>query len=107
RTTVVAKPDPVTATLALLHRAEVQSHAATVQRNREWRHNLVERAYEEADNRDWCEELDDLMDELGLPRRTRDYEVTVDANVSLHLTVSGTSEEDAAESVDVEDIRDA
>jgi len=55
------------AMVALLEQA--RAHAATVQTHSQWVDNLVEGAHSEANDREWCEEFDDFMDRMGLPRK--------------------------------------
>ncbi len=67
-----------------------------------WKVRLVEVAHEEADNRDWCSDFDDLMDQLGLPRRVREYDLDVHFCGVLSLTVSAVSEDEASSRVDAD-----
>lgn len=48
---------------------------------------------EKANDHDWCSEYDDFADEWDLPRRSREYEVT------MTVTVTAQSEEEAEERV--------
>jgi hypothetical protein len=60
---------------------------------------IGERLIQEANDRDWCQTYDDIVDELNekltfeLPLRERDFTVT--ALVELRLAVTATSEEHA------------
>lgn len=65
---------------------------------------LVEAAHEEANYRDWCGEFDDFMENNGLPRRSRDYEVTVEVPVTVTVTVTARSSDDAEEMVTRDDV---
>lgn len=100
--TVRTAADPVTLMLvraladeAIRRRDDRDSHEA-------WKARLVVVAHEEADNRDWCSDFDDLMDDLGLPRRVRDYDLEVRFCGVLSVTVSASCEDDASSQVDAE-----
>lgn len=54
---------------------------------------IVEVAHREANERDWCSEFDDILDDLGLPPRPRRWEVLVTVRQTLYI--EATSEEDA------------
>lgn len=64
---------------------------------------IGERLIEEADRRGWCSEFDEIVDELNgslfvdLPRRVRDFSVDVRVEVSLGVTVTATTEDEARE----------
>lgn len=57
---------------------------------------LGEALLQEAIDRDWCYEYDEFADEWDLPKRTREYEVTITVRVRAQ------SEEDAEEMVQSE-----
>lgn len=75
--------------------------------HRAWIDQLVCAAHEAADDRDWCSDFDDLMDGLGLPRRTRDYDVRVRFTASVLVNVTATSIDDATEQITTDDVRQA
>jgi hypothetical protein len=56
-----------------------------------------DRAGRIADHADYCEEYDRMAEALNGPRRSREYEVTleVSVNVRIYLTTSGEGNEDA------------
>lgn len=72
-----------------------------------------EKAGEVADEENFCDEYDRLAEQMGGPRRTRDWDVEVDVTVTVRVlvTVSATDEDDAAEiaaeEVDLERVIDA
>lgn len=78
---------------AVLRRSDRDDHEA-------WKARLVEVAHDEANARDWCSDFDDLLDRLDLPRRVRDYTLDVHFCGVLSVTISATSEDDAADQVD-------
>ncbi len=67
---------------------------------------IGERLIEEAESRGWCSEFDEIVDELNgslhvdLPRRVRDYEVTVPITVSILVTVTARDEDEARENAE-------
>lgn len=69
----------------------------TLARRDSWVDDLVEKAHEEADNRGWCDEFDDFMENVGLPRRSKEYTVEVDVTVRVSVSVTATTEEEALE----------
>lgn len=54
---------------------------------------IVEVAHREANERDWCSEFDEILDELGLPPREQTWEVEVVYTHRIKVTAAG---EDAA-----------
>lgn len=65
----------------------------------EWKQRLTDSAHAEAADREWCQDFDDFMENVGLDRRERTYvcHVTVAANVTL--CVSASSPEEAQDSI--------
>lgn len=63
---------------------------------------IVERAHEEANERDWCSDYDDIIEELGLPSRQRSYTVETVVNLSIQVSVPVTAKnaDDAVDRVD-------
>lgn len=64
---------------------------------------IVERAHEEAESRGWCSEFDDVMEDLGLPRRRREYRVRTFVTFEVEVDIDGieaASEDDAINDVD-------
>lgn len=69
---------------------------------------IVEVAHEEANDRGWCSEFDDLLeDRLGLPRREREYSVRARYSGSVTVTVTASSEDEALGLVGSAEVRDA
>ena len=93
------------AMVALLEQA--RAHAATVQTHSQWVDNLVEGAHSEANDREWCEDFDDFMDRMGLPRRQREYSVRVEVTATLYFTRDGIDAEAAVDSITRDDVWDA
>lgn len=52
-----------------------------------------------ADRHDWCSVYDEMMAELGLPGREREYTVTIRVSYDQEVTVTARSEDEAQESV--------
>lgn len=80
-------PAALARTLAHL---QLKAGAATLRIDR-----LVEAAHEAADSHSWCSEFDDIMESVGLPRRTKTY--LFDITVHTTASVPATSEEEARE----------
>lgn len=97
-----AAEDARTVLAALL--AEAGAHAATSQRHQAWVDDLVAGAHAEAEARGWCGEFDEFMEDRGLPRRCRDYDLTVHVTATVHLTGRGTDLDDAADEVTTSDV---
>lgn len=68
-----------------------------------WRDRLIEETHERAEDHDYCSEFDDFMRGLGLPGRTRDYDVLV--SMTLTITKSAGTADDAMRDVEASDIR--
>lgn len=66
-----------------------------IQRWREWRDRLVEDAHQMANEKDLCGEFDDFMEEHGLPRRMKTFEVTVQFTGTIRFNVKASEEADA------------
>ena len=59
--------------------------------------NLVQAAHEQANEQGYCSQFDDFMEDNGLPRRSRSYELSVDVQLSnVWLTVDDATSEDNA-----------
>lgn len=67
--------------------------------------SLVDEAHALADRKGLCSDFDDFMDELGLPRRTRDYSVEVNVTVTVYVTAR--DEDDAREQVSSYEVYEA
>lgn len=74
-----------------------------------WRDELVSSAHQWADDNGLCSQFDDFMELHDLLRRSRMYDVVVDVVVRTQVTVtrSGTSGDDAEESVSVDEVAGA
>lgn len=70
----------------------------------EWRRRLTEAAHEEADERDWCPEFDDFMEQVGLERRSRTYTCEVAVSTTVTVCVEATSAESAQRKMDRETV---
>lgn len=97
---VIADAEPAMAPLVRALAREALMRRCDHAENEAWKARLVERAHEEADSRDWCSDFDDLLSELDLPRRSRDYELNVYFSGRVTVTVNDATEEGAAEQVD-------
>ena len=60
--------------------------------------------HSEADDRQWCGEFDDFMDRVGLPRRSREYDLEVEVSATVRVTLTATSEEEATDALTREDV---
>ena len=69
-----------------------------------WRDRLVSEAHSEADDRQWCGEFDDFMDRVGLPRRSREYDLEVEVSATVRVTLTATSEEEATDALTRENV---
>ncbi len=74
---------------------EARAHHATRSDHEAWRDQIVAEAHGEADDREWCGEFDDFMARVGLPRRSRDYDLEVEVSATVRITLSATSESEA------------
>lgn len=87
---------------------EVLAHRVTRREHEAWRERLVECAHQEADDREWCPDFDDFMADMGLPRRTRDYDLKVTLpEMTLYFTREGTDAENAGKDITRDDILEA
>jgi hypothetical protein len=87
------------AQLGVQLRAVIQDFQTTKAEHERWKERLTARLHEEADNRDYCSEFDDVMEELGLPRRRRPIEVTVTVTVELSVTRDARDDDEAVADV--------
>lgn len=84
----------------------VRESANTERANhREWVRRLNESACEWADENSLCSEFERFCEQWGLEGRERDFDVEVNVTVALTMTRSARSQEDADESVDLDDVR--
>lgn len=65
-----------------------------------WRGRLVDRLHEEANDRSYCSDFDDIMAELGLPRRKFDYDVSVEVTFSFTMSANAETPGDASDTVE-------
>lgn len=73
---------------------ELQRHRSQLQFERQKYEELGQALLEQAIAKDWCDEYDEFAEEWDLPKRTREYTVTVE------IPVKATSEEHAEELVE-------
>lgn len=66
----------------------------------EFKDLATEVLHREGDARRFCSEFDDIMEEIGLPRRKRTYKVRVHATVDVKIEVEASSEDDAQSEVE-------
>lgn len=71
---------------------DLHAELAAVER---WKEELTEDAHVIANEKDWCRDFDDFMENHGLKRRKHEYTVVVEARYSFTVDVSAESEEDA------------
>ena len=83
---------------------EARAHNCTRRDHEAWRDRLVSEAHSEADDRQWCGEFDDFMDRVGLPRRSRDYDLEVEVSATVRVTLTATSEDEAIDALTREDV---
>lgn len=83
---------------------ETRAHRCTRREHAEWVDRLVRIAHEEADDRGWCGEFDEVCDRIGIARRTRDYDLCVEVTATVRLTRSASSAEEAIDSLTREDV---
>ena len=83
---------------------EARAHNCTRRDHEAWRDRLVSEAHSEADDRQWCGEFDDFMDRVGLPRRSREYDLEVEVSATVRVTLTATSEEEATDALTREDV---
>lgn len=66
---------------------------------------LVSEAHQWANDNSLCETFDDFMDEQGLARRERDFQLRVEVCATVYLTCRAATLEDAVEAVDADEVR--
>ncbi|WP_043650828.1 hypothetical protein [Cellulosimicrobium cellulans] len=76
------------------------AHLATIREHRQWIDTLTADAHEHADDQQWCEQFDDFMDEHGLARRARDYELRVQVTATVYLSRNAVSLDAAIDALD-------
>ena len=93
--------------LGLQLRTTISEMQAIRQNHAQWIDRITRTLHEEADNRDYCSEFDDVMESMGLARRTKPYQVTISVTVELvwdgQARDSDHAEELASEWADVRD----
>ncbi|MEV8372995.1 hypothetical protein AB0P21_09675 [Kribbella sp. NPDC056861] len=90
-------------------RAERRARQQVVTDHEVWKSNVAERLHTEANDRNYCEDFDDIMAAIGLPRREYDYDVEVDVTTTTRVVVRarGTDVEDAMQNVEGSEVREA
>lgn len=85
------------------NRLEIVAHdlAEQVEKHEEWKDRAQTTLHEAANEHDLCPIFDDVMEQIGLERRIREYDVEVEVSLTVILTaVTATSEKAAHEVVD-------
>ena len=72
-----------------------------------WKANLTEAAHEYANDNSLCGVFDQFMIDHGLAPRTREYEVEVDVEFRVRITVEGVNGDAAAEAIDQDEVDEA
>lgn len=98
-------PVDLTAALAALTGA-LSEQTAAVERWQEWRHDLVEDMFEEAERHDLCSLYDEFCGRHDLPRRMTTQEVPVEVTARVYVTVECERGSDSCpgEMVELEDV---
>ena len=100
-----ASQPEIVAMTALLR--SIRNHEQTRREHQEKLDSLVRAAHQEADDRDWCDEFDDIIERHGLPRRVREFPLRLEVTAVVYLTASGPTYEDALESISDRQVWDA
>lgn len=87
--------------------AERDAARADVEQKDQRFDNLIEALHEKAVEKDYCSDFDEVMDELGLPARPREYDVIWNVTYRVTTTVRSTDEDEAHNQVDREAIIEA
>lgn len=108
RSVVVAEDTAAEATAAACAAVLSLNTLITAERRErlEFVDRLVEVAHREADERDWCSDFDDILQDLGLPRRQHEYRVRVRFSGYVDIERTAESFDDAAENIGSEDVLD-
>lgn len=106
RKIVTGPPEPGmrAAMTAILNERRVQQAAAA--ERAAWIERLTDEAHEYANRNDLCERFDEFMEEHGMRRRTRDYDLRVEVTATLYITRNAQSVDDAINDLDREDVWD-
>jgi hypothetical protein len=62
----------------------------------EFKQRVYDRMVQEADDRQWCSEFDDILEEFGFERRYKEYRVTFSVTLSLNTHVTARDEDYAS-----------
>lgn len=92
-------------------KAEMDLHRQTVSNHEEFKATVTERFHQEANDRRWCSDFDDIFEEVGLPRRTYEFDVEVDVEYvesrTVTIRVTAESEDDARDKLDTDRVSSA
>lgn len=80
---------------------------STLRFNESWKDQLVRDAHEYANENSLCSEFDRFMEAHDLPRRVRDYQVAVTAQLTVYINVSANDSDDAMANVSTSEVIDA
>ena len=89
---------------AILNERRAQQAAAA--ERAQWIERLTDEAHEYANRNDLCERFDEFMEDHGMRRRTRDYDLRVEVTATLYITRNAQSVDDAINDLDREDVWD-
>ena len=74
-------------------------------KHHDWVRRLNESACEWADRNSLCSEFESFCEEWGMEGREREFDVDVEVTVSFRMERSARSQDDADESVDLDDVK--
>jgi outer membrane murein-binding lipoprotein Lpp len=96
------------ASLAEAHLGTAQTAAGIAQRELEdFKAHAQEVLFRVAEQKGYCTEFDDVMEEIGLERRSREWNVDLEVRARVSITVEAASDEEAQNNITVEAVADA
>lgn len=73
----------------------------------QFKKHATEVLHQEAEERGFCSDFDDVMEQIGLPKRATPHDVTVEIKFTVNISVTAADEEAATKAVTRQDVLDA
>ncbi|MFE5309900.1 hypothetical protein [Isoptericola sp. NPDC056605] len=104
RKIVTGPPEPgMRAAMTAISNQRRAQQAAAADRA-EWIERLTDEAHTYANDNALCERFDEFMEEHGMRRRTRDYDLRVEVTATLYITRNAESVDDAINDLERDDV---
>lgn len=85
---------------------ELRDHQLVIRDHEQWRGDLIADLHTAADEHDLCPVFDQFCEDHGLPRRVREYDLSITVTLELRVTREAESVGEAIDSIDRDEVLD-